>query len=331
MSLAAFFSDQPKGIERVYGGGRREQLQTELDFFPTIISTDNFNHLAPDLANLEFIFSTWGMPRLSTEQIQQMPALKVVFYAAGSVHSFAPPFLVRGVQVVSAWEANALPVAQFTMAQIILAAKGYFTAERACQTSAGRENFVSYYPGLSGTRVSILGAGMVGSKVIELIKPLQLDVLVFDPFLGESRAAYLGVQKVSLVEAFERSFVISNHIADLPETKRMITRDLFERLQPYATFINTGRGATIDELGMLDVMEKRPDLTVLLDVTDPEPPGPDSTIYRLPNVLLTPHIASNLGNEVHRQADCVIQEYHRYKKGDKMKYSVSMSMLKTMG
>ncbi len=137
MPQAAFFSDQPKGIERVYGGGRREQLQIELDFYPTTITTENFDHLAPDLANLEFIFSTWGMPRLSTEQIQRMPALKVVFYAAGSVHSFAPPFLERGVQVVSAWEANGLPVAQFTMAQIILAAKGYFSAERACQTSCG--------------------------------------------------------------------------------------------------------------------------------------------------------------------------------------------------
>ena len=331
MSQAAFFSDQPKGIERVYGGGRREQLQIELDFYPTIVSTQDFDHLAPDLANLEFIFSTWGMPRLSTEQIKQMPALKVVFYAAGSVHSFATPFLERGVQVVSAWEANGLPVAQFTMAQIILAAKGYFTAERACQTSAGRENYVSRYPGLLGTNVSILGAGMIGSKVIELIKPLQVEVLVFDPFLNESRAAYLGVQKVSLVEAFERSFIISNHIADLPETKKMLTRDLFERMQPYATFINTARGATVDEQGMLEVLEKRPDLTALLDVTDPEPPGTDSMIYRLTNVLLSPHIASNLGNEVRRQADCVIQEYHRFIKGEKMKYSISLSMLETMG
>jgi phosphoglycerate dehydrogenase-like enzyme len=331
MSQAAFFSDQPKGIERVYGGGRREQLQSELNFYPNIVSTENFNQHIPNLSHVEYIFSTWGMPRLTAEQINQLPALKVVFYAAGSVHSFAQPFLEKGVQVVSAWEANALPVAQFTMAQIILAAKGYFSAERACQTSTGRENFVSRYPGLLGTRVSILGAGMVGSKVIELIKPLQLEVLVFDPFLSEMHAAYHGVQKVSLVEAFEHSFVISNHIADLPETKRLLARDLFERMLPYGTFINTGRGATVDEQGMLEVMEKRPDLTALLDVTDPEPPRSDSTIYHLPNVLLSPHIASNLGNEVHRQADCVIQEYQRYKKGDKMKYSVSMSMLKTMG
>ena len=73
---------------------------------------------------------------------------------------------------------------------------------------------------------------MVGSKVIELIKPLQMEIFVFDPYLSESRAAYLGVQKVSLIEAFGRSLVISNHIADLPETKKMITRDLFERMQP---------------------------------------------------------------------------------------------------
>jgi phosphoglycerate dehydrogenase-like enzyme len=157
-----------------------------------------------------------------------------------------------------------------------------------------------------------------------------MEVMVFDPYLSEARAAYLGVPKITLVEVFEGSFVISNHIADLPETKRMLSRDLFERMQPYATFINTGRGATVDEQGMLAVMEKRADLTALLDVTEPEPPITDSLIYSLPNVLLSPHIASNLGSEVHRQADCVIQQYHRYVNGEAMKYSVTKDMLNYM-
>jgi len=95
MSQAAFFSDQPKGIERVYGGGRREQLQSELNFYPNIVSTENFNQHIPNLSHVEYIFSTWGMPRLTAEQINQLPALKVVFYAAGSVHSFARLFLKK--------------------------------------------------------------------------------------------------------------------------------------------------------------------------------------------------------------------------------------------
>ena len=330
MANAAFFSDDAFQIDRVFGEGRKEWLLTELDFFPEIVTSANFTRHLPALQQVEFVFSTWGMLQLSEEQIAQLPALKAVFYAAGSVQNFARPFLNRGVKVVSGWGANAVPVAEFTLAQIILAAKGYFMAERACRTSAVRNTFSNHYPGLFGTTVALLGVGMVGTKVIELLRPFNVKILVFDPFLEQARAAALGVQCVSLEQAFEHGFVVSNHLANLPETRQMLTRSLFESLQPYATFINTGRGATVDEAGMLAVLSQRPDLTALLDVTEPEPPHPDSPIYTLENVLLSPHIAGSIDREVLRQADYILEEYRRYKNGEQLLYSVSLDMLKTM-
>jgi phosphoglycerate dehydrogenase-like enzyme len=255
------------------------------------------------------------------------------------VQYFARPFLEHGVQVVSVWAANAVPVAQFTLAQIILAAKGYFAAERLCRTPAGREAFSleisNRYPGLFGLTVAILGAGMIGTRVIELLhditqQPEDIHILVYDPFLSSGRAASLDVEVVSLEEAFERGQVISNHIADLPETRGMLTRELFARMPAHATFINTGRGATLDEAGMLAVMAERPDLTALLDVTYPEPPDPSSPIYALENVLLSPHIAGSVGPEVLRQADAVIEEWQRYRRGEPLRHAVSLEMLKTM-
>ncbi len=330
MPSAAFFTNDLNNISRVYGDGRKEALESELDFYPEIISAQNFPQYQPALQDLEYIFSTWGMPSLTEAQIGQLPALKAVFYAAGSVQYFARPFLNKGILVVSAWAANAVPVAQFVVAQIVLSVKGYFTATRACRTSKGRNHFVNHYPGLLGNTVALLGAGMVGTKTIELLKPYELNILVFDPFLSQERAARLGVTCVSLEEAFERGFVVSNHIADLPETRGMLAKHLFERLQPYATFINSGRGATVDEAGMLDVLARRPDLTALLDVTYPEPPEPDSPIYRLENVYLSPHIAGSLGKEVLRQADYAIEEFHRFRSGQSLRYAVTLEMLKTM-
>jgi phosphoglycerate dehydrogenase-like enzyme len=279
---------------------------------------------------VEFAFATWGMPRLNEEQVGRLPSLKAVFYAAGSVQYFARPFLNKGVVVVSAWAANAIPVAQVAVAQITLAAKGYFRAERLCRTSQRRNAFENKHPGTFGTVIALLGAGMIGTKVIELLRPYELDILVFDPFLTLERAAALGVSKVSLEEAFERGVVVSNHIADLPETRGLLRRDLFARMLPYATFINTARGATLDETGMLEVMASRPDLTALLDVTFPEPPLADSPIYRLENVLLSPHIAGNISREVLRQADCVIEEFLRFKNGEALKYAVTLEMLQRM-
>ena len=84
-----------------------------------------------EFAGVEFIFSTWGMPRFSAEEIRRyFPDLRAVFYAAGSVQGFARPFLDCGVRVFSAWAANAIPVAAYTVAQILLAAKGFFPAWR---------------------------------------------------------------------------------------------------------------------------------------------------------------------------------------------------------
>ena len=81
--------------------------------------------------NTEFIFSTWVMPAFTEEEIRKyLPSLKAVFYAAGSVQKFARPFLSCGVRIFSAWAANAVPVAEYTVAQIILANKGFFLTSR---------------------------------------------------------------------------------------------------------------------------------------------------------------------------------------------------------
>lgn len=342
MPKAAFFSDRPDLIEQVYGEGRKALLEGELEFFPRTVTSASFPSQAAELHDLEVIFSTWGMPALTGEQIAGLPALKAIFYAAGSVQYFARPFLERGVQVVSAWASNGVPVSQFTLAQIILAAKGYFAAERQSRTPQGRAEYTHHSPGMFHPTIALLGAGMIGARVIELLHaisehsalvtpaPDEIEILVYDPYLSEARAAALGVQRVSLAEAFERAIVVSNHIPDLPDTRGMLTGDLFARMRPYATFINTGRGATIDEAGMAAVLQARPDLIALLDVSYPEPPLPDSPLYQLENVRLSPHIAGSTGREVVRHADCMIDEWRRLRAGQPLRWNVTLEMLKTM-
>lgn len=66
-----------------------------------------------------------------------------------------------------------------------------------------------------------------------------------------------------------------------------------------ATFINTGRGAQVDEAGLIEVFKRRPDLTALLDITCPEPPEDGSELYTLPNIHLSSHIAGSKNDEVH--------------------------------
>lgn len=323
---AAFFGNSAERIGAVYAQGRRQQVEQLTDCAPEIRDLAALE--AGALADVEVLFSTWGFPSLDEAQLDKMPALRAVFYAAGTVQGFARPLLKRDITVVSAWAANAVPVAQWTLAQILLANKGAhrnqreYAATRTGDKFRGRGNF--------GASVALLGAGQIGRGVIELLQPFDLKVLVFDPFLPGDVAASLGVEKVELDEAFARGTVVSNHLANLPATVGMLTGAHFAAMAPDATFINTGRGATVRQTEMIEVLRNRPDLTALLDVTDPEPAPPDSALWDLPNVHLTTHIAGSIGDEVVRMADYVIEEFVRWQRKEPLRYAVTEEMLELM-
>lgn len=283
----------------------------------------------------ECIFSTWGMPAFTEEEIKAyLPNLKAVFYAAGSVQAFARPFLNCGVRVFSAWTANAVPVAEYTLAQILLANKGCYALSR--MTKQGMEAYEASwevrdrYPGNYGVKVGIIGAGMIGKLVIKLLKAYDLEVLVFDPFLADEAALALDVTKVPLAQLFAECQVVSNHLADNEQTKGMLTGELFASMRPYATFLNTGRGAQVNEAELVAVLRERADLTAVLDVCTEEPPAANSGFYELENCILTPHMAGSRGQELHRMA-AYMQEAHRcFVNGEPSHCEVTAAMLKTM-
>jgi phosphoglycerate dehydrogenase-like enzyme len=323
---AAFFTKQSDRLASVYGQGRRERVAELTDLYPEVVDSANFAEHAAGLSDLEVIFSTWGMPALTEEQLDQLPHLRAVFYAAGTVKGFAVPLLRRGIVVVSAWAANAIPVSEFTLAQILLSTKNYFRDVREYRQAGKR---VSQGPGNFGETVALIGAGQIGRRMIGLLKPFNLNVLVFDPYLSDTEAAALGVTKVTLEEAFERAIVVSNHAPNIPATERMLHGGLFERMREGATFINTGRGATVTEDELLRVMRERPDLTALLDVTA-SPPDVLAEMRAQPNMRLSSHIAGSLGDEHVRLADYAIEEFIAWRDGQPLRYAVTEAMLETM-
>lgn len=284
-------------------------------------------------ADVDYIFSTWGMPVLTEEEIKTaFPNLKCVFYAAGSVQFFARPFLNCGVKVFSAWAANAVPVAEYTLAQILLANTGYFHTSILMSVGKEPESQVvrSKFPGNYGVSVGIIGVGMIGRMVIELLKDYKIHVMAYSPSLTEEKAAALGVERSTIEEIFEKCLVVSNHMADLPQTRGMLGKKLFSSMRPYATFLNTGRGAQVVEAELAEVLQERPDLVAVLDVTSPEPPLEDCPFYSIPNCILTPHIAGSIGNEVHRMSEYMTAEFQHYISGKPCEYEVTLEMLERM-
>ena len=328
-----FLTNYRDKFESVYPESVIDYLKLNAESDGVCFSKEDILNRRNDFKDTEYIFSTWGMADFTEEEIREIfPALKCVFYAAGTVQYFARPFLNCGVKVFSAWAANAVPVAEYTVAQIILANKGYFTTSRI-SSRGDRENakeIFTKYRGNYGAKVGIIGVGMIGSLVAELLKNYKLEVLAFDPFLPDSRAEELGVKKTSLEEIFGECSVVSNHLANNEQTKGMLNGALFEKMKPYAVFLNTGRGAQVVESDLIKTLTERPDLAAVLDVTYPEPPKEDSEFYTLPNCILTPHIAGSSGDEVHRMAEYMLEEFKNYTAGKPCKYEVSLKMLETM-
>lgn len=331
--MKSVFLGDETNISRVYSREATERLVNGANLNPEIYTKDDILSGKAVISNADYIFSTWGMPVFSEKEITDfMPSLKAVFYAAGTVQSFARPFLNCGVKVFSAWAANAVPVAEYTAAQIILADKGFYLTSRlasAGRYEEAREKFDNY-PGNYGAEIGIIGAGMIGKLVIERLKANKLKVLVFDPFLSDEKADELGVEKAPLEQIFSECDVVSNHLANNAETRGMLGGKLFSSMKPYATFINTGRGAQVSESDLISALKERPDLTAVLDVTEPEPPLPDSDLYRLENCILTPHIAGSSGEEVHRMAEYMLEEFNAFSQNKPCRFEVTAKMLETM-
>ena len=321
-----FLSANLTAIGNVYPDYITERLQQNVDFVASMdkFTADDFVSRADDLRDVEVIFSTWGMPHLELGTIKNyLPSLKAVFYGAGSVQTFAREFIESDITVVSAWAANGVPVAEFTVAQIILANKGYYQ-------TLGRKRTQSSFRGNYNTNVGIIGAGMIGRLVINMLKNFKFNVYVFDPFLSDESAAELGVTKESLAYIFENCDVISNHLANNAQTVGMIDKKVLDLMKPNAAFINTGRGAQVVEADLIAALKAEPERIALLDVTYPEPPVKDSEFYTLNNVFLSPHIAGSIGAEIERMGEFMCDEFMSFINGKPLRYAVTMKMLETM-
>lgn len=329
---AVYMTERPFNLDAVYSEETQRMLSRELEFIPPITSHAELPVRKSETGDVEVIFSTWGMPKLTKAEIEEyFPKLRHVFYAAGSVQYFARPFLELGIAVHSAWRANGIPVAEVTVSEILLANKGFFSRRVRSRSDWKNNDPEHRFPGNYGEKVGILGVGMIGSEVIRLLRPYRLEVYVYDPFLSDARAEELGVTKASLEFIFKNCHVISNHIANLPATVGIISRELLAVMSENAVFINTGRAAQVDMAALIDEMRAHPTRTALLDVTDPEePPREDSPLYTLDNVFLTPHIAGSIGDEVHRLADYMVEELCYVIRGEYGRHTVTLKMLETM-
>ncbi len=329
---------KPKGLyllgesafARIYGPDSRRDIEAQVEIVAPLQTAESVAQDRSALADVTLIFSGWGMARVDEAFLDAAPNLEAIFYAAGTVHYFVTDALwERSVRLTSGYGANAEFVAPFTLAQIILSLKRvwHFANKLRSEESYdpdNKETLAGLYSGVVG----LISLGQVGRRVARLLQEtLPVRVLAYDPFLTPETAAALNVEPVGLDELFRNCDVVSLHTPWLPQTVGMITGAHLASMRANATFINTARGAVVHEPEMIAVLQQRPDLFALLDVTYPEPPAAGSPLYSLPNVLLTPHIAGAHNTECLRMGRMMVAELTRYLAGERMEYEITQETL----
>jgi phosphoglycerate dehydrogenase-like enzyme len=270
-----------------------------------------------DIADTEILLTSWGAPRLDAELLDRMPRLRAVVHAAGSVQQLVSDDLwQRDIVVTSAADANAVPVAEYTFATIILAFKRAFVHMRTPSTVFEWRDLVgSTRYGSVGRVVGVVGFSRIGRRVVRMLGQLDdIRILVADPFVSPEAVAEAGAELLPLDDMLGQVDVLSLHAPALPETRHMIGAVELAALRDGATVINTARGWILDHEALLAECESGR-LDAVLDVTEPDPLPIDAALRKLPNVALTPHIAGSMGTEARRLADSALDDVEALLRG----------------
>lgn len=219
--------------------------------------------------------------------LSRAPKLRLVQTGAGYDNVDIAECTRRGVQVCNAAGINAAAVAEHTMALVLCWYKSIPYLDTFVKT--GRPERALDYAGseLLGKTIGIVGLGRVGERVAVCCQAFGMNVL------GYSRrpVSIPGVQQVKLERLYEESDIVTVHVPLLPETRHLIDTGAFSRMKPDALFVNTARGAIVEEDCLVDALRRHKIGGACLDVYEQEPLAEDHPLRGLPNVILTPHTA----------------------------------------
>jgi len=326
--LALAFAFRPSAAAGVFSAASLRRLGElcEVVADEPLQSLDD-SHGRAVMAKVEVLVTCWGCPRIDAAVLAQAPHLKLVAHAAGTIKSFiGAEAFERGVTVVNAASANAMPVAEFTLAAIlfankrVLAFRDLYRARRE-MTPWGELSDPSV--GNWRKTIGVVGASRIGRRVIELLQPFGFDVLLYDPHVGKTG---LAAHQVGLDELMRAADVVTLHAPALDSTAGMINARRLSSMKDGATLINTARGSLVDQVALeRELISGR--LSAVIDVTVPEVLARTSPLYDLPNVLLTPHIAGALGSERERLGALVVDEVARFVTGKPLLHALSAATL----
>ena len=252
--------------------------------------------------------------------LDRMPQLKLIAVSRGGpVNIDMAAARERGVLVVNAPGRNASAVAEFTIAAILAETRLIRAGHEALRQGIWRGDL--YRADFTGTELSeltvgLIGYGLIGTRVVKLLKPFGCRILVCDPYKELSaRDAADGVVMTDLDSLLAESDVVSLHARVTDETRGFLAAPQFARMKPGAYFINTARGPMVNYDDLYQALASQHLRGAMLETFWQEPTPPEAPLLKLDNVTLTPHIAGASTTTVRIAARMVAEEVRRWLAG----------------
>lgn len=280
--------------------------------------------------DVEGCITSWGSPKFTDEILSMAKRLKIIGHAAGSVKPYvSEEVFKRGIVVTNAASTISKSVAEFTLAMMLNCLRvipKHLDAMRNRDWNY-RERKVLKTCDLNGKRVGLVGFGLVARELAKLLKPFEVELLVYDPYVKEEEVVSYGAKRTSMLELLSSSDVVSLHLALTQDTYGIISEVELRAMKPTAYLINTSRGAVVDENALVRALREGRIAGAALDVFEQEPLRDDSPLYDIENVLLTPHIAGPSDERRKLLFGTVVEDFRRFFSGERPLNEVSYNRL----
>ena len=266
-----------------------------------------------------------GAPRVTAKMLDAAPRLRILGELEGDRFAARMDLAAaweRGVRTVDTTNGSSYPVSEWALGLILISLRNVGSQFRRMISGQPRVSTEPYGGVLTGKRVGLIGCGNMGRLLIKYLKPFDVDIWVYDPYLPREMADAVGFLQTSLSNVLSQCDVVVCVAPLTPVTRKMIGAREFALLKPGSAFVNVSRGAIVDSDALVERLKKG-DITAGLEVFDPEPVPPDHEILTLDNVFLTPHSAAYRGAQRQPFLDLMVEELYRFFHGHETKFDLT--------
>ena len=247
--------------------------------------------IAAQIGDCDTYITGWSSPRLDREILDAAPNLKLLVHLCGTVVPFVSDEMwERGIRVLSGNRFFAESVAEGTLAYMLAALRDIPMYSHRLHEERKWKSSTDLNQGLAGKSIGLISYGAIAKNLVRLLSVFRVKIYVYDikPLPAEDVARY-GLHQASMEEIFSECDIISVHTPLFDATHHLIGQPLLSRIREGALFINTSRGAVIDQAALeQELADGR--FRAVLDVYEKEPPSPTCPLYDLPNVMMMPHM-----------------------------------------